>query len=73
VNHGATEAVASIDEEKIIALVVLSSKTKDELKGTMPLLRSAPDTYLYMDVEDEGSSPRKKAPPPPSKTSHRAG
>jgi hypothetical protein len=72
VNHGATEAVAYIDEEKIIALVVLSSKTKDELKDAMPLLRSALETYVFMDVKVEGSSPKKKASPPRQKTSSRA-
>ena len=67
VNHGATEAVAYIDEEKIIALVVVSSKTKDDLKQAMPLLRSALETYLYMDVKVKSPNSKKEAPPPSSK------
>jgi len=50
VNGGSFEAVAYINEEKIIALVVLSSKTRKGLNQSMPLLRSALETYTYMDV-----------------------
>ena len=38
VNQGSSEAVAYIDEEKIIALVVLSSKTEKGLMDALPLL-----------------------------------
>lgn len=67
VNHGAAEAVAYIDEQKIIAVVVLSSKTKDDLKQAMPLLRSALETYLYMDVKVKSPNSKKEGPPPSSK------
>jgi hypothetical protein len=46
VNRGSSEAVAYIDEEKIIALIVVSSKTKKDLQEAMPLLRSALDTSV---------------------------
>jgi hypothetical protein len=42
-----SEAVAYIDEEKIIALVVLSSKTEKGLSDALPLLRKVLDTYVY--------------------------
>lgn len=64
VNHGSFEAVAYIDEEKIIAVVVLSSKTKEDLKKTMPLLKTALGTYVFMDVRVENSSPNKEEPTP---------
>ena len=51
VNRGSCEAVAYIDEEKIIALFVVSSKTRKGLEESMPLLRSALQTYMYMDVK----------------------
>ncbi|MFZ0296557.1 MAG: hypothetical protein WAL52_23295 [Candidatus Sulfotelmatobacter sp.] len=50
VNQGSSEAVAYVDEEKIIALVVVSSKTRKGLNESIPLLRSALQTYAYMDV-----------------------
>lgn len=50
VNQGSSEAVAYIDEEKIIAMFVVSSKTQKGLSEAMPLLRSALQTYTYMDV-----------------------
>ena len=46
VNRGSSEAVAYIDEEKIIALIVVSSKTKKDLQEAMPILRSALDTSV---------------------------
>jgi hypothetical protein len=45
VNQGSSEAVAYIDEEKIIALVVLSSKTEKGLTDSLPLLLSVLETY----------------------------
>jgi len=47
VNQGSSEAVAYIDEEKIIALVVLSSKTEKGLLKAMPLLARVLETYKY--------------------------
>ncbi len=51
VNGGSSEAVAYVEEEKIIALVVVSSKTAKGLNETIPLLRSVLQTYAYMDVK----------------------
>ena len=47
VNQGSSEAVAYIDEEKIIALVVLSSKTEKGLIEALPLLLRVLETYIY--------------------------
>jgi hypothetical protein len=47
VNKGSSEAVAYIDEEKIIALVVLSSKTEKGLNEALPLLRRVLETYTF--------------------------
>jgi hypothetical protein len=47
VNKGSSEAVAYIDEEKIIALVVLSSKTEKGLIEALPLLLGILETYIY--------------------------
>ena len=47
VNQGSSEAVAYIDEEKIIALVVLSSKTENGLLKALPLLGEVLETYRY--------------------------
>jgi hypothetical protein len=38
---------AYIDEEKIIALVVVSSKTGKGLNSAMSLLRTVLETYIY--------------------------
>jgi hypothetical protein len=47
VNQGSSEAVAYIDEDKIIALVVLSSKTEKGLTEALPLLLGVLETYAY--------------------------
>jgi hypothetical protein len=47
VNKGSSEAVAYIDEEKIIALVVLSSKTEKGLTEALPVLLGVLETYTY--------------------------
>ena len=67
VNHGSSEAVAYVEEEKIIAVVVVSSKTKKDLKEAIPLLQSALETYTYMDVRVQGASPKPARPAAPTK------
>jgi hypothetical protein len=58
VNRGSSEAVAYVDEEKIIALLVMSSKTAKGLNESMPVFRSAVQSYLYMNVAvDKGAKP----------------
>ncbi len=47
VNQGSSEAVAYIDEDKIIALVVLSSKTEKGLLKAVPVLAEVLETYRY--------------------------
>ena len=47
VNQGSSEAVAYIDEDKIIALVVLSSKTEKGLVDALPQLLGVLETYTY--------------------------
>jgi len=59
VNKGSSEAVAYVDEEKIIAMFVVSSKTKKGLNEAMPLVRTALETYTYMDVRF-AKDPKKK-------------
>lgn len=53
VNKGSSEAIAYIDEEKIVALIVVSSKSQKGLNDAMPLLRNMLKTYAYMDVKFE--------------------
>lgn len=63
VNRGSSEAVAYVDEEKIIALFVMNSKTAQGLNGSMPLFLSAVKSYLYMDVTvDKGAKPAVEQP-----------
>jgi hypothetical protein len=47
VNQGSSEAVAYIDEEQIIALVVLSSKTEKGLTDSLPMLLGVLESYSY--------------------------
>jgi hypothetical protein len=64
VNRGSSEAVAYVDEEKIIALLVMSSKTTKGFNESMPLFRSAVQSYLYMNVtSDKDVKPGQGAPP----------
>jgi len=56
VNQGSSEAVAYIDEEKIIALFVVSSKTRKGLNSSIPTLRSILQSYGYMDVKFENGA-----------------
>jgi hypothetical protein len=43
----ALEAIAYIDVEKIIALVVFSSNTEQGLMDALPLLLPVLETYIY--------------------------
>ncbi len=64
INQSAYEVVAYIDEEKIVALVVLSSKTQKGLNDCMPLLRETLQTYAFMNVEfrnGDGAKPNPQA------------
>lgn len=63
VNQGSFEAVAYIDEEKIVALVIVSSRTKKGLDESIPLLRSALQSYAYMDVKFANNSRPAKVQP----------
>jgi len=65
VNKGSSEAVAYVDEEKIIAIVVVSSRTKKGLNDSIPLLRSALLTYAYMDVRFANKAQTDKTQQPP--------
>jgi hypothetical protein len=61
VNRGSSEAVAYIDEDKIVALVVMSSRTKTGLNKNMPLLETTLNSYAYMNVKfkDAAASDKK--------------
>lgn len=59
VNKGSSEATAYIDEDKIVAMVVVSSKTQKGLNDAMPLLRDMLQSYAYMDVKfAPGAAPK---------------
>ena len=60
VNHGSSEAVAYIDEKKIIAFLVMSSKTKKDLNEAIPLFRSVLQSYEFMDAHIATGAPQKK-------------
>jgi hypothetical protein len=51
VNKNSAEAVAYVDEDKIIAVIVASSRTTKALNDSIPLLRTVLRTYAYMDVK----------------------
>jgi hypothetical protein len=68
VNRGSSEAVAYVDEEKTIALFVMNSKTEKGLNESMPLFRTAVQSYLHMDVRvDKGVQPGDMQSPQPPK------
>ena len=50
VNRGSSEAVAYVDEEKIISLFVMSSRNEKAFNESMSLFRSAVKSYTYMNV-----------------------
>lgn len=57
VNHGSSEAVAYIEEEKIIAVVVASSRSKDGFEESLPIFRKLLETYsCCMTVKDQVTS-----------------
>jgi hypothetical protein len=64
VNQGCSEAVAYIDEDKIIAFVVMNSKTKKHLNESIPLLRTVLQSYAFMDVRFVNGAKQKKADSP---------
>ena len=54
VNHGSSEAVAYIEEEKIIAVVVASSRSKNGFEESLPIFRKLLETYsCCMTVNDQ--------------------
>jgi hypothetical protein len=60
VNKHSSEAIAYIDEEKIIAVIVISSKTQRGLDGAMPRFRGMFETYSYMDAKfAPGAAPKR--------------
>lgn len=59
VNKGSSEATAYIDEDKIVAMVVVSSRTQKGLDDAMPILRDMLQSYAYMDVKfAPGAAPK---------------
>jgi hypothetical protein len=63
VNHGSSEAVAYVDEEKIIAVVVMSSKTKKNLSDSIPLLRTLLQSYTFVNLHVVKEPQQKKSNP----------
>ena len=67
VNQKSFEAVAYIDQENVIALIVVSPKTQKGLSNAMPLLREVLQNYAYMNVhivKSEESIPKPAAQAP---------
>jgi hypothetical protein len=59
VNHDASEAVAYIDEEKIIAFIVMSSKTQKGLDESIPVLRQILQSYAFVHMHFvDGAQPK---------------
>ena len=52
VNKSSSEAVAYVDEEKMISVLVVSSKTENGLNKSIPLLRQMLGTYYFMYVKN---------------------
>ena len=63
VNDGSSELVAYIDEQKIIALVVVSSKSEKGLDDSIPPLRAVLQTYTYGVQATNVKTPRSPSPP----------
>jgi mannitol/fructose-specific phosphotransferase system IIA component len=51
INKGSSEAVAYIDEPKIIAVLVMSAKSQKALDNSLPLFRNFVRSYAFMDVK----------------------
>jgi len=64
VNQGSSEAVAYIDEEKIIAFVVMSSKTKNGLNDSIPRLRTVLQSYAFVHMHFVDGAQKEKADSP---------
>lgn len=57
VNHGSSEAVAYIQEERIIAVVVVSSRSRNGLEDSLPIFRGLLETYsCCMTVKDQAAT-----------------
>jgi hypothetical protein len=50
VNQGSFELVAYVDEPQVVALLVLSSRSKEALGEALPAFREVLKSYVYMDM-----------------------
>jgi hypothetical protein len=50
VNQGSYELVAYVDEPQVVALLVLSSRSKQALGEALPAFREVLKSYVYMDM-----------------------
>jgi hypothetical protein len=50
VNQGSYELVAYVDEPQVVALLVLSSRSKEALGEALPAFRQVLKSYVYMDM-----------------------
>ena len=50
VNQGSYELVAYVDEPQVVALLVLSSRSKEALGEALPAFREVLKSYVYMDM-----------------------
>ena len=50
VNQGSYELVAYVDEPQVVALLVLSSRSKEAMGEALPAFREVLKSYVYMDM-----------------------
>lgn len=55
VNQGSYELVAYVDEPQVVALLVLSSRSKEAMGEALPAFREVLKSYVYMDMTSGAS------------------
>jgi hypothetical protein len=55
VNQGSYELVAYVDEPQVVALLVLSSRSKEAMGQALPAFREILKSYVYMDMTSGAS------------------
>ncbi|HLK32425.1 MAG TPA: hypothetical protein VKT29_05005 [Terriglobales bacterium] len=55
VNQGSYELVAYVDEPQVVALLVLSSRSKEAMGEALPAFREVLKSYVYMDMASGAS------------------
>jgi hypothetical protein len=55
VNQGSYELVAYVDEPQVVALLVLSSRSKEAMGEALPAFREVLKSYVYMEMTSGAS------------------